>query len=73
MFNLKKCKVMNKLEEINQLVNYERTMMPKEGEFPVDKIVQFFGTQTVCKAYGLAKGNLTIARELVLMEFMSRS
>lgn len=63
---------MNKLQDIKNLVNYEKTMMKKGDEFPVDKLVEFFGIQDICVAYGLAKGNLTIARELLLIEYISQ-
>jgi hypothetical protein len=56
-------------ERIEAIIKYELASMTSGSVYPIVKVVNYFGVEEICKAYGCAKYSEVIAKELVRIAF----
>lgn len=56
-------------ERIETIIQYELASMASGALYPIAKVVNYFGADTICQAYGCSKNSIALAKELVCIVF----
>ena len=55
----------------DEVISYEKSWIKAHTQYniPVQKLIEYFGAQNICKMYGCSVTNEVIARELIIEAF----